>query len=554
MLEQLNISQLAIITRSQIRFQQGFNVLSGETGAGKSILIDALSLVLGARADASAIRHGADSAQVIATFTPIPAPLEQHLHQDGLDNPDDQHTCLIRRSVRDSGSKAWLNDHPITSSKLKTLSSQLVSIHGQHANQSLLKATEQQRRLDRFAGHPELLNAVAQAYRHWQQLEQRWQTWQQQRQENDERLSLLAYQLEELNDIAPQEDEFSQLANQQNTLASVDSILAHGSNLAALLQDHDDALSAHLRHARQLSEKLTEIDEQFSETAELIEQSLIYADEAYDTLTRRLSRIEHDPEQLASIEARMSALHSLARKHHCQPDELHSHWQALQHEYNTLSRQSSANDQLDEQRSTALQTYSAHADKLSRARQRAAQSLSQEVEHWIQQLGMAHATFSIDVRPAEHPSVHGQDNIQFLLCANPGQTLQPLNKVASGGELSRVSLAIEVSSLDEHPVPTIIFDEIDAGIGGEVADTVGRLLHTLSRNRQVLCITHLPQVAAYADHHYRIAKSSDATSTSTDVTLLNDEQRISEIARMLGNADSTTSREHAKAMLAKPTP
>lgn len=551
MLEQLNIEQLAIIQRSQIRFQSGFNVLSGETGAGKSILIDALSLVLGARADSSSIRHGADKAQVIASFVDNPEHLSKILNEEGLDDPDDTQSCLIRRTVRENASKAYLNDHPVTAAKLKSLSAHLVSIHGQHANQTLVKSDEQRRRLDRFAGHNDLLENVSTAYRDWQKLERAWQDWQQQRSESDERLSLLAYQLEELDEIAPQENEFEQLAAEQNTLASVDSILEHGSQLGDLLQDNNASINSLLRHARQLSEKLAEIDDRFGETHDMIEQSLIHADEAYDALHKRLSRIEHDPDQLATIEARMSALHSLARKHNCTPDELHSHWQALQQEYDNLQHQSSSSDQLDDQRDAALQHYNSVADKLSHARQQAAATLGKEVEGWIRQLGMQRATFAVDVRPAERPAAHGQDDINFLLCANPGQTLQPLSKVASGGELSRVSLAIEVSCLDEAPVPTIIFDEIDAGIGGEVADTVGSLLHRLSHNRQVLCITHLPQVAAYADHHYLIEKSSDDTSTQTRVTPLDQDTRIIEIARMLGSADSATSREHAKAMLNK---
>lgn len=551
MLEQLNIEQLAIIQRSQIRFQPGFNVLSGETGAGKSILIDALSLLLGARADSSSIRHGADKAQVIANFIDNPEHLAKLLNEEGLDDLDDPQGCLIRRTVRESASKAYLNDHPVTAAKLKGIGAHLVSIHGQHANQTLVKSDEQRRRLDRFAGHRELLDDVNRAYGNWQKLERAWQDWQQQRSDSEERLNLLAYQLEELNELAPQENEFEQLSAEQNTLASVDSILEHGSNLGNLLQDNDESINALLRHARQLSEKLAEIDDRFSETYDMIEQSLIHADEAYDALHKRLSRIEHDPEQLANIEARMSALHSLARKHHCTPDELYSHWQALQHEYENLQRQSNDSNQLDDQRDAALQHYNNVADKLSNARQKAAATLSKEVEGWIRQLGMQRATFAVDVRSAERPAAHGQDDVNFLLCANPGQTLQPLSKVASGGELSRVSLAIEVSCLDEAPVPTIIFDEIDAGIGGEVADTVGSLLHRLSHNRQVLCITHLPQVAAYADHHYLIEKSSDDTSTQTRVTPLDEDTRIIEIARMLGSADSATSREHARAMLNK---
>ena len=278
----------------------------------------------------------------------------------------------------------------------------------------------------------------------------------------------------------------------------------------------------------------------------------MYLSEASDALGKQLNKIEHDPEALAETEARMSALHALARKHHIDPDQLPTHWQKLAAEHQTLAQKNQSGSELEAACQTAEADYHAKAAALSAARQKAAPALARDVEQWIRQLGMEKATFAIEVQPAARPAAHGSDDITYTLCANPGQTLQPLAKVASGGELSRVSLAIEVACLDETPTPppTIIFDEIDTGIGGEVADTIGRLLHTLGQSRQVLCITHLPQVAAYADAHYRIEKHSDGKQTQTRVTALDDEARISEIARMLGSADSDTSREHARAMLA----
>ena len=553
MLEQLTIDQIAIIEHSEIHFRPGYNVLTGETGAGKSILIDALGLVLGERADASSIRHGEKRATVSATFRDLSAAHQQALADDGLDDPDNPGQAVIRRTLRDGGSKAWVNDQNVTGGKLKTLAAALVNIHGQHHNQALLKNDEQRRRLDRYAGHRELLAACADAWRHWQQLEKDHSAWQTARSSDEERLALLAYQLDEIEQLAPQEDEFDQLAAKQTLLASADQILASGSRLAEQLSDGEHNLQSALRHAQREAEHLAAIHDNYRETAELLEQSAVYLSEASDSLAKQLGKIEHDPEALAETEVRMSALHALARKHHIDPGQLPAHWQTLAAEHEALSQKNQSGSALEAACRAAEADYHTKAAALSTARQKAAPALARDVEQWIHQLGMEKATFAIDVQPAARPAAHGNDDITYTLCANPGQTLQPLAKVASGGELSRVSLAIEVACLDETPTPppTIIFDEIDTGIGGEIADTVGRLLHTLGQNRQVLCITHLPQVAAYADAHYRIEKHSDNHATQTRVTALDDEARITEIARMLGSAASDTSRDHARTMLAR---
>ncbi|WP_298079347.1 DNA repair protein RecN [uncultured Cardiobacterium sp.] len=553
MLEQLTIDQIAIIEHSEIHFRPGYNVLTGETGAGKSILIDALGLVLGERADASSIRHGEKRATVSATFRDLSAAHQQALADDGLDDPDNPGQVVIRRTLRDGGSKAWVNDQNVTGGKLKTLAAALVNIHGQHHNQALLKNDEQRRRLDRYAGHRELLAACADAWRHWQQLEKDHSAWQTARSSDEERLALLAYQLDEIEQLAPQEDEFDQLAAKQTLLASADQILASGSRLAEQLSNGEHNLHSALRHAQREAEHLAAIHDNYRETAELLEQSAVYLSEASDSLAKQLGKIEHDPEALAETEARMSALHALARKHHIDPGQLPAHWQTLAAEHEALSQKNQSGSALEAACRAAEADYHTKAAALSTARQKAAPALARDVEQWIHQLGMEKATFAIDVQPAARPAAHGNDDITYTLCANPGQTLQPLAKVASGGELSRVSLAIEVACLDETPTPppTIIFDEIDTGIGGEIADTVGRLLHTLGQNRQVLCITHLPQVAAYADAHYRIEKHSDNHATQTRVTALDDEARITEIARMLGSAASDTSRDHARTMLAR---
>lgn len=550
MLDTLSIRQFAIIEHSEIHFKSGFNVLSGETGAGKSILIDAISLLLGHRADAGMIRHGADKADIHAAFSQIPENLATHLADNELADADEPHTALIRRTIREKASKSFINAQPVTAALLKQLSEQLVNIHGQHANQALLHQAEQRRRLDRFGKLDLLVETVQQRYQEWKQQEAAWQAWQQARDSLNERLELCAYQLQEFEQAAPQDNEFSELAEQHALLASADEILSKGGQLSDALYENEHSAAALLRQLAQQAEQLAALHGNFQESAELLNQAAIYADEAADALARQLGKIEHDPEQLAQLDERMSALHSLARKHRIEPEQLGSRWQQLAEEHQRLSAESEGGENSSAALQAAEKAYRQAAENLSQARHKAAQNMAAQTLEWIRQLGMEKAQFSVHISPSEKPSAYGIDDIHFLLCANPGQQLQSLAKVASGGELSRISLAIEVACLDDNAVPhTLIFDEIDAGIGGEVADTVGRLLAKLSQTRQVLCITHLPQVAAYAAHHFRIEKTSDEHSTQTRVIPLDKAARIIELARMLGSADSETSRKHAETML-----
>lgn len=550
MLNTLTIDQFAIIDHSEIHFKKGFNILTGETGAGKSILIDAIGHILGERADASLIRHGAEKADIQAWFSHIPPAFVQMLEDNEHLDPDAPDQAHLRRTIREKGSKVFINSQATTAAKLKEYSSQLVNIHGQHANQALLQSPEQRRRIDRYGKLDAALQAVTEAYRHWKTLEQQQQEWQKSREAQQERLELLNYQLQEFDSIAPKDNEFTELSERHSLLAAADDILAKGTQLIELLYENEQNISSHLHYAVQLAQTLASEHKAYQESAELIEQSHIYLEEARDTLNRQLSRIEHNPEELAALDERMTQLHTLARKHRIAPEALTEHWETLAEEQTALQTTQEKGDNLSKAVKEAETHYYQAAETLTAARQAAADELATEALTWIRQLGMEKAQFQIALTPANKPSVHGMDEVSFLLCANPGQTLQPLAKVASGGELSRISLAIEVACLDDNAVPhTLIFDEIDAGIGGEVADTVGRLLSKLSQTRQVLCITHLPQVAAYAAHHYRIEKTSDDTSTQTCVIPLDKKARITEIARMLGSADSTTSRQHAEMML-----
>lgn len=547
MLTQLDIENFAIIEKTRIGFRPGLNILTGETGAGKSILIDAVGLILGGRADAAAIRHGADKADIGATFAPTPAALQGALREDELDNPDSPDETHIRRVLRESGSKSFVNGHPLPGSRLKPLAARLISIHGQNENHILLKSDEQRNRLDRYGGNPGLRRALHDAWHGWQHARKAWQHFQGERQAQAEKLELLAYQLAELDESAPQPGEFERLSGEQEYLNAAQELLAGGERLLRLLRDGEPSLQGGIKQARQLAGQLARTHDSFAPLSELLEQSAIYLDEAADTLNRRLSRTEHDPETLARVEARMGELHSLARKHHTAPENLAAHHAALREQVAALENAAENGAALERQLQEAEAHYHGLAAQMHALRTANRDKLAQDVQNWIRRLGMAQADFAIDITGGE-PGAHGTDDVTFLLCANPGQTLQPLAKTASGGELSRVSLAIEVACLDENPVPTVIFDEIDTGIGGEVADTVGHLLKHLSKTRQVLCITHLPQVAAYADHHYHIEKISSKTSTQTRVLPLDDEARIVELARMLGSAKSATSREHARTM------
>lgn len=551
MLTRLTIANFAIIEHTAIDFRPGLNILTGETGAGKSILIDAVGLILGGRADAGAIRHGAEKADISATFSALPHTLAAALREDELDNPDRPGEADIRRVLREGGSKSFINSIAVPGNRLKPLAARLIGIHGQNENHILLKSDEQRNRLDRYAGAGELRARLAAAWQDRLQAHKARQHAQSEQQAQAEKRELLRYQLDELDDIAPQEGEFARLSQEQESLTAAHELLTTGDRLLQLIKEAEPSLQSGLKHAQHLGAQLARTHESFAPLAELLEQSAIYLDEAADTLSRQLARTEHDPDTLARVEERMSALHALARKHQCPPEDLAAHHAALRAQFEAIEKSSENLHTLEQAVQQAETHYRELAAQMHAVRMQHGPKLAEDVQAWIRRLGMAQAEFTVELTPSAQAGAHGTDDITFMLCANPGQTLQPLAKVASGGELSRVSLAIEVACLDENPVPTVIFDEIDTGIGGEIADTIGHLLKTLSQSRQVLCITHLPQVAAYADHHYHIEKVSSQSSTQTRVVPLDEEARIVELARMLGSSKSATSREHAKNLRAQ---
>lgn len=548
MLNTLTIRDFAIIDHCELSLTTGLNVFSGETGAGKSILIDAIAQLMGARAEATMIRHQQEKADIQAQFSLISPVAQAYLEVQELTDEEQTDACFLRKVLKEKGSKVFINHLASAGNHLKELGTQLIHIHGQNHQQTLLKSSAQRERLDRFAQVKDELSKTAKAWADLKAAEDALQQWQIEEHKRQERSTLLQFQIEALRKIAPQEGEFADLSEQQQILSHADQILSTGGHILDTLQEREPSVQGILRQLLRESDSLSSKHEDFQESHQLLEQAQVYLDEAYDALSRRLQRIEHNPERLQSIESRMSALHNLARQLHIAVEDLPRFWQEREEEIAALEGADDKKIELEQAIENARNHYLACANCLHDKRLQAAQAFSEIIEHWIRRLGMPHAIFQVAINETT-PSAHGIDEVQFLICANPGQALAPIHKIASGGELSRIGLAIEVACAKEEKHITLIFDEADAGIGGEIADSVGALLRTLAEERQILCITHLPQVACWAHSHFYIHKASDGKSTQTQVKRLNEEERIVEIARMLGDATSPTSLEHAKTLL-----
>lgn len=547
MLSRLRIQHFAVIEQSDIEFKAGLNILSGETGAGKSIVIDAVNLIGGARADYDFIRHGSEQAQIYAFFSELPDTARHWLEEQCLSDADAPDACHIRRSLSSGNSKAFINDMPQTAGNLRLLSQFLLVTHGQHANQFLLKSEGQRRYLDHYAQLHDELKALRETFRVWQALQEEYAHWQTARQEREEKTALLAYQLEEFTQCAPQQGEFAEITARHKLLSQAGELIHDSEQLLALLRNEEGVYSQ-LYHAVQQLEHLNARNPAFQTSLELLQQSLVYVDEAADSLQHERQHLESDPETLQTLDERMSLLYALARKHHIDPEQLAQYHQEIQRQYQEISHEIEHNSQLGEQLLAAKERYQQAAAHISQVRHHAALSLAAEVNRQLRHLGMENAEFRIDIQE-DIPSIHGSDRINFNLRANLGSDFKDLAKIASGGELSRISLAIQVASLDDAAIPTLIFDEIDAGIGGETANVVGEMLATLAKNRQIICITHLPQVAAWADHHYFIDKIIQNGNTATVVRELDATQRREELARMLGSRHDSASLQHAERLL-----
>jgi DNA repair protein RecN (Recombination protein N) len=556
-LTRLHIRNLAVLDEIELELASGFSALTGETGAGKSMLVDALALALGERADSTAVRTGASRAEVTAIFDVAPgSPADAWLRSRDLETGAD---CQIRRVVTPEGrSRGYINGQPLPMEMLRELGAQLVEICGQHAHQSLLQRATQRELLDAHGGHDMLLATVSGFHKTWAALEKEREQLTAQRRDREDRRDLLSYQLRELRALNLQDGEVEGMERERILAANAGRI---GAGLAQAL-DHlydaetgsaHDTIGAVLRQLQSLSA----LDPALVSAVESLEQARIQVAEAVDQLRRRIDGLEHDPARQEQLESRLHSALQLARKHRIEPERLWSLAGIVDAELASLA---SSDNRLEEIGVGSLRAREALRDestKLTAARRKAAQALGKAVTSNLRGLGMADATFTVNVAPqsGEAPGPLGADQVEFLVSTNPGQPPGPISRVASGGELSRLSLAIQVVAMIHHGAPTLIFDEVDAGIGGRVAETVGRCLKQLSDHRQVLCVTHLPQVASQADHHIAVTKATTGKTTRTEVVELSASARVNEIARMLGGVKITErTRAHAREMLQNARP
>ncbi|WAN10588.1 DNA repair protein RecN [Stutzerimonas balearica] len=552
MLVHLSVHNYAIVEHLDLELQRGMTVISGETGAGKSIMLDALGLALGDRADSSVVRQGADKADILASFDLADIPEAQAwLAARDLDNDG---PCILRRVITAEGrSRGYINGSPCPQGDLKALGELLIDIHSQHEHQSLLKPDTHRRLLDEYAGAQELARQVHLAAQRWKQTRQTLDRLSNASDEQRARHQLLSYQLEELENLALGEHELEQLEQEHKNLANAGQLLGACQQVMELCSENDagNVLSA-LTSSLQ---RLTAFQGQsgaLGEAVNLLASAQIQVEEAVGELNRFIDHFDADPQRQQALEERLDAIYSLARKHRVQPAELPELQQRLLSELESLNADDEAVERLGEELEAYARHYLEKAEELSRVRQAAATCLGEAVEDEIQRLGMPGGRFSVvlkPVAPGENPP-HGLELVEFLVSANPGQPPRALAKVASGGELSRISLAIQVITAQTSRTPTLVFDEVDVGIGGPTAEIVGQLLRRLGERGQVLTVTHLPQVAAQGHNHLFVHKARGADETRTAVAELNGDARVEEIARMLGGVDLTEqSLAHARQMV-----
>ncbi len=552
MLNQIYIRNFAIIEQLELDLKTGMSVMTGETGAGKSILVDALGLVLGDRADSDVVRHGAERAEICAYFDIEKlSDVQTWLKDHDLDNTDE---CVLRRIISAEGrSRGYINGSPAPMQLMKELGEMLVDIHGQHQHQSLLKADVQRHLLDDYAGNKKLAAQVQSIFQHWQDANQQLKALRQHAREKDARLELLGFHTQELKTLALGNNELQQLDKEQRRLANGDNLLQQCNAALQSLYENDpgSALSLINQHLAEL-EPLRQLEPQLASICGMLNEASIQIQEGCNELRHYIDRIELDPERLEQVEQRLSNIHDIARKHHVKPEAIPELLNTFSGELQQLKNVDMELDTLQQKIAQLGQKFIDTATKLSQKRNKAARKLVRQVTAIIQELGMPAGKFSIKLinRDTTTPHRHGLESISFEVTANPGQPAKPLSKVASGGELSRISLAIEVLLCNNQQIPTLIFDEVDTGIGGAVAETVGRQLRKLGESHQVLCVTHLPQVAALGHRHFQVNKQIHKNSTQTNIIELTENTRQDEIARMLGGVEITRqTRAHAKEMI-----
>ena len=543
MLTQLAINNFAIVRQLEIELTKGMSVITGETGAGKSIAIDALGLCLGQRIETSMVREGQERAEICATFFIEPTnPAYQWLQEQELQDPDNPSDCILRRVINADGrSKAFINSTPVSASQLKEIGQYLIHLNGQHASQLLLKNDYQLQLVDTFAHHHDLLAQMREDYRTWKNLQTQVKTFQQKVTENEAKKQLLQYQVEELDEFALRPNEYLELEEDQRRLSNSEQLTQLSQSALQLLSENETvSIDSMLYRATQYIDELSELDPRYASVQTMLNDALIQVQEATSEVQHLASHIEQDPMLLQEIEQRLGQALQLARKHNVKPEELVEWHQKLKAELTALLDFSESEERLILEEKAAFEKMQNTAKQLHESRCQAAEKLAQQVTHSIKGLAMENAEFFIEVNSdLTKVAANGADNIVFTLRSNLGQQAQPLAKVASGGELSRISLAIQVLTSDQSAIPTLIFDEVDVGISGKTASVVGKLLCQLGDKCQVLCVTHLPQVACHGHHQFNVEKFTVDDKTETKMTALSQEERVPAIARLLGGSEIT---------------
>lgn len=554
MLQNLSIRHFVTIDYLELNFKMGFTVLTGETGAGKSILIDALGLTLGKRADISQIRHGCERAEITAHFSITSIPEAQTwLQEHAFEEEDD--TCLLRRIIETNGrSRSFINGHAATLQQLRTMGEWLIDVHSQHAHQQLMQNHKQCALLDSWAGELALVQQVASSYQNWQKLHQQQVRHEQQSQQNQQEYELLATQLQELTALNFSPEEWDALQTEHKRLSHLTSLLETTQASLEAFSEHDTAMLSQLNTVASRLEELVTIDKTLEPICNQLQSAQIQLQEVVYELQHYEQQLDIDPHRLQEIEARITAIHTTARKYHITPEMLTEFQKTTRQRLETLEQLTNKQTLIEAEQAARAQ-YENLAAKLSQVRQQAAEQLSEQVTESMQGLAMAGGRFNVAIQPVPAGNAHGMERIEFQVASHEDLPLHPLHKVASGGELSRISLAIQVITSKAKTIPTLIFDEVDTGIGGRTAETVGKLLHQLGATRQVISITHLPQVAAKGDHHWSVSRiahaQKDKQLPESTIVELDKTERIEEITRMLGGRHlTTTARQHAKEMLA----
>lgn len=552
MLNELKITNFAIAESLDIEFQTGFSAITGETGAGKSIMIDALALALGARADSAMVGSKGDKAQIIADFDiSNNEGAQRWLEEKSLDTDGE---CILRRVLgKDGKSRAFINGMPSPLQDIKSLAEQLINIHSQHQHQQLLKKESHRELLDAFCAHQSLVKNTVDCFKQWQATQKQLKELEGNQSTRLARIEFLEFQLDELDKLALEENEYQYLSDEHQKLANIDQDLLQANEALNLLSDAESmSIRDALYKTQQIFQQLSQKHLALRPNLESIDAAIIQIEESSRDLAHYLEHLENDPERLSEIDERLSKTHQLARKHHIKAEELYAFHQKLQEELDSLKNSDVSLSHLSKQSQTLQEQYVKQANTLSKKRKQAAKQLEQAINGKFHELGMEHAKIIVELRTLDisEASAFGLDDIELLISTNPGQPAQSLHKIASGGELSRISLAIQVNFAEKASLPCLIFDEVDVGIGGATAEVVGRLLRQLSRHSQIICVTHLAQVAAHAHQQFKIHKHSDASKTVTQVFKLKQKERVEEIARMMSGAELTQkSQSHARELL-----